>query len=754
MKRLFTLLAIACFVFSLQAQNPSQEGVLERFYRENDGKTLRRLPSWVMVQPSALMLHTADLKEEPGADVLARLFDLFRDRSDWNVLTFALRCVPDLSSPVVERHAMINAARAREAGIELKMNIDPRIMRNEFLGRWPEDCLHWRQFETVVPDSSGTARFTVELELLRDHKCYGEVPPYSWWKPARLVSVRAVKGGDPSTAREVSAEDIKTTTHFVSGTVNGLAPDETLLAEADFPLKEIDPCSPHLLPFMREMMLRYKELGLSGSYMDEWGFHTPRTTMRELRAFWHSEYFARDYAAHSGGRDLEKDLPFFTMKVGTPEIYAAINAYVRTIYDRCREMEEFHYAINKELFGPDTFVGIHPTWIPNPGWPAEYFHDGLDWWVAKRDWALTDESTPVSICNGLAKKFGSPLWINQGYSEEPVDYNRALWQYALCGGRMNWHGITDTSPTDPGKGPAYLKQHYRTASERNFHRLADLNDTTLVRADEILRLLPLMTRASIDCPVAHIFGHERLVNWLDPAYCNWGKTLVNELGERGYYADAFPASEIAEGTFSVDPDGTLRVGGQRYLAVMLSNLSPSEHKAWDDFTAAAGLKATRVFMDPSAKEVAGYLDDVNAVKQTPYGKTGFRGGTRNLLPSSDGILRLTDGTIARIKGGHPDYEGDAIEGELQVGGITVKYKARGLFAARVENGKLTGIAGGEITRIEADGLSLSLSEPADLALVKLPDGWHGVWQTANLSAQVPQKLQKLTRKWVKLHGLF
>ena len=760
MKPFFAHLVVFCSALMLSAaasaqtprMHPSQEGVLERFYRENDGKYVRRLPTWIMPQPSTLMLSNDDLQEDFKGGVHDRVLDLFQERSDLNLITYALRCIPDLSTPEIERRAAETAVKAREAGINLMMNIDPRIMRNEFFDRWPEDCMHWRQFEVVKPDSAGTAHFKVELELLRDHKCYGKVPPYSWWKPARLVSVRAIRNGDPATARFLTAEEVDTTTHFVSGVVRGLAPDETLLAEADFPLKEIDPCSPHLLPFMREMMLRYQKLGLSGSYLDEWGFLIPRTTMRELRAFWHSDYFARDYAAHSGGRDLEKDLPFFTLKVNTPEIYAAVNAYLRTIYDRCREMEEFHYSLNKELFGPDAFVGIHPTWIPNPGWPAEYFHDGLDWWVAKRDWAQTDESTPISIDTGLAKKFGSPLWLNQAYSEELVDYIRALWQYSLCGGRMNWHGITNTSPTEPGKG-GHLVRNYQTASERSYHRLADLHDTTLVRADEILRLLPLMTRASIDCPVAQIFGHERIVNWLDPAYCDWGKDLSYGLGSRGYYTDAYPASEIAEETFSVDADGCLRVGCQRYPVVLLHHLSASERIRWEAFAKANKMGATRVFVNPSVKEVAAYLDSVQAVKQTPLGKTGFRGNTRNLLPPSDGVLRLNDGTVARIKGGHPDDAGDLIEGEIEVGGIVVKYQARGMFAARAENGGRTGIAGGEVTRIEAPGISLSLSKPADLALVKLSDGWHGVWQTDDPSARVPKPLRKLTRKWVKLHGL-
>ncbi len=93
---------VAFMAIFAEAAAPAKGDVLERFYSENDGATLRRLPSWVMPQPSAMMLANEDLKDDPVTGAHARIFDLLRDRSDWNVITFALRCVPDLSSPVIE----------------------------------------------------------------------------------------------------------------------------------------------------------------------------------------------------------------------------------------------------------------------------------------------------------------------------------------------------------------------------------------------------------------------------------------------------------------------------------------------------------------------------------------------------------------------------------------------------------------------------------------------------------------------------
>ena len=736
------LLAVA---ISVSAASSEGAGVLERFYRENDGKALRRLPGWVLPEALFCSLRNVDIDGE-GTNVLGRIYALCRDRLDVNVLTWQPRCRLDLSSPRVEERVAEAVRSLGGSGISLVLFVDPRLMRNEFFSRWPDDCLHWRQFEVVKPDADGTARFCAKMERLGDHMLYGTKDKYSWWKPGGLVSVRAMKGRDSATARIIEAEDVSCTEKAVSGTVRGLASDEELVVEVDFPLNEIDPCSPHLLPFMHEMALRYRKLGIDGYCLDEWGFQSPKAAMLQHRAFWHSVNFALAYSKRSGGRNLEKDMVEFALHTDTPAIRAAVNAYVRTIYDTCVAIEGDMYATNKRLFGADAFVGKHPTWWAQLGSAMEPLHNGLNWWAARRDWAQSDENVPVPADTGMMKKLGSPLWLNEGYGNNPRHYVSTLWRYALCGGRMNWHGIVGDRRTD------YLRRTCKNDIERRYRRIADMFPDETIRAEEILRLLPLMTRAPIDCPVAHIFGHDRFVNWLDPACGDWGRRLAHGLGQAGYYVDAYPANEIFAGTFAVDSDGFLRVGRQCYKAVTLCNLSAGERAAWERIAAAEKLN-TRVFSNPRIDEVAAYLESVDAVRQTPLWENGIWGGTDNLLPESDGVMFLTDGTAVRIKGCCPNFAGDEIEGELKTDGVCVKYKARGMFAARAENGALTGIAGGEVAYVDAPGFSLALSSPTDIVLVKLSDGWHGVWQTPSMDEQIPDALRRLVAKWVKLRGI-
>ena len=73
-----------------------------------------------------------------------------------------------------------------------------------------------------------------------------------------------------------------------------------------------------------------------------------------------------------------------------------------------------------------------------------------------------------------------------------------------------------------------------------------------------------------------------------------GRAQMLSLLTRGWWCDAYPASECALGTFSVDADGYLRVGQQRYLAAMLHHLSDGEKRAFDAVTRGQTLQ-TRIF---------------------------------------------------------------------------------------------------------------------------------------------------------------
>ncbi len=209
---------------SLLPRTGDRGDVLARFYHENEGKSLRRLPSWIVPENAFAGFGIAD----PSNTVQRRVLKPFLERSDWNVLTWCCRTAEHGHPEVAPRLAEA-AETLKGSGIELLMELDPRLMRNEFLSRHPDDHLRLRQFGRFMPDAGGVARFEVRQDYMCDYEnTSGMKDPYSGWKPGHIVAVRAVKG---ASMRKLAADEANCTADAVTGVVSGLADGETLLVE-------------------------------------------------------------------------------------------------------------------------------------------------------------------------------------------------------------------------------------------------------------------------------------------------------------------------------------------------------------------------------------------------------------------------------------------------------------------------------------------------------------------------------------------
>jgi hypothetical protein len=672
---------------------------------------------------------------EGGPETTDKLLDLYAEHSTFNLITLSLRCRKDLSDPEVFRRVGDFAAKAKTLGIQVHMDIDPRIARAEFLKRWPEDA----QREIVVATEkpvNGIAVFKVIADSLNDHMT-GGTRGYEATE-GRLVAAYAVKFSADGTAlsSRVVRGTVKGSGLPLAVTVGGLAADETAVVLAEFELFSCDVFSPHLIPFVRELMERYAKLPVSGAMHDEWGFPPGYgRQMQALRAFWYSPHYAAAYATATGGRDLSADclLFAFPFKGREAERSLAVRSFMWLNFERQKEIEEAFYKNDKALFGKDAYVTKHSTWWSDLV-PMEFSHDGLSWWAAKRDWAQSDERAPLPACTGMAKKFGGPCWLNEWYSVVPATYGRNVWRYALSGGRVVYHPLYGSgNPLDALPYPV-----------RRIRQYADLLTPPAVRAQSRVRLLNLVSRGQLDCPVAVVFDHRHVMDWSGSSWGDCGKDLMYALWRKGYAVDAYPSDEFGEGTFAVDRDGFLRVGQQRYTALVLYRLA-DDAAEYTKFIAGREPR-TKVFRLSSrytpvdAEPILAALDAARAVKQTPLTEDD---GT---YPAPDGTAFLTDGTAFRVSA-LKDVAGDPIAGTL----LGAAFKAEGLFAVRNGNdGKPVAIAAGGLASLEAPGLSLRFDAPQDIAFWKEHGHWRGVWQTFSETAPVPAALLSVTSEWTRL----
>lgn len=706
-------------VFAPSADNPRMRALregfspdpLDAFWSSTKGAEMTRLP--LSVVPVNAFDSLSNVKfEQPTPVIENRIVDAFAAKSVYNVVTLTLRSKPDLSDAITMERVKNYIDRCHAAGIKVLMDIDARIARREFLKRYPADCA---SVICVTKDEN------LSFPSYRDHMAWG-----------------AERGYD-AVAKKVLKK----------------LPNGLMLVQFD--LFAVDPATPKLTPFLEELALRYKELGADGAMRDEWGFPPIRDFHKDHAAFPYSPAFAAEYARVSGGRDYIADLA--EIASGTPAAREAIDFMMRTIYGVCVRTEKEFYDLNYRLFGKDVYVTKHPTWHCRFD-ASEFMHNGLDWWGVARDWAQSDETIPLPCISGMARKCGGPCWMNEGYGPNPEHYGFAVWRYALCGGRMVYHGIYG--------GNSSIKRLYTDPMDMAVHGSGDILTPGNVRAQARVNLLNLISRAQVDVPVAFVFGHSRALNWLDPAYQDDGLALAYALGKQGRYVDEYPSSQFAEGTFSVDGDGYLKVGGQRYEALVLYRLSAADVAdfakvlsrcelktpifVWDTETKALkGVMVTQLASATDAAPILAHLDKIGAVRQTPLADYGLDWNSGDKLPYPDGTVTLLDGTKARIRGSMPHMEGDRIGGgdcPLVFGDKKVFFDAVGVFAARLDaKGELEAVAAGGLKSMSGSGLKLNLSGEDDVALVKKDGKWRGFWQTTKVKAEVPSALKKLTDDW-------
>ena len=731
---------------------------LEKFWLETKGRTIRRLP--VQIVPENVF---QSLSETTFAEPAAYTRQLVKDvaaRSTYNVITLTLRSIPDLSDKITEERVQDFIRTAHAEGQQVLMDIDPRIARFEFLRRWPDAHAGILRLGQTAP-TNGVAAFDLAFGNYRDHMAWGSRAAYATLE-SRVVDAFAVKMAatgrpDWSTRRDLTAAVQAAATcvsNRVTGTLGGLAADERLVVAARFKLLAADPCAPAITPFLKELALRYKALGADGAMRDEWGFPPMRDEWRGHATFHFTSRFAALYAAHLPGHDYLKDMELVVVDPQAETARTAIDAMGRTIYDRIVQTEREFYDLNREIFGPDVYVTKHPTWHTYfTG--TEFMHNGFDWWGAKRDWAQSDEGVPLPCICGMAKKMGGPCWMNEGYGPNPEHYGRAVWKYALAGGRMVYHGIYG--------GNSSVKRLNLPPTEAKRRTALDILRPENVSAQARVRLLNLISRAQIDCPTALVFGHRRLMNWTDAAYEDGGLALAHALGGQGHYVDAYPSTEFEFDTFRVDAEGYLAVGAQRYTALVFHRLDAADMAAFARLVKGRSVKTALFSWDSPARAdvtalaspsnaapVVAVLEKSNATKQTPLTAHGLHPYSSDRLPGTAGTLRLLDGTVARIRACQPQVSGDALDEALDTGHGRVYFQANGgLFAARFDaRGEVEALAVAGLRTVRAKNLELTLPPSGeDIVLVRREGRWQGLWQTAAPEAPMPAALKALTDDW-------
>lgn len=723
------------------------ESALGRFWRESEGRTVRRLP--VDVLPENVFVILREDQRVAGFEVAETAVREICAKGTYNVITLTPRWQQEISGDDYAEAVRRLSDIARSYGVKLLADSDPRQDRTAFFARFPDKTL---DLSVVTLGADGTnAVEAVCPSILETLSPAGGDMVGQGVRRVRVFAARVDHAGAVLSRRPLDGGDfnLEACEDRARITVASLRPGERPLAVVTFRRNSIDVFSSEEREFSRGFLERLGKLGADGGMRDEYGVSsTSGEPIREHRVFLTSESLLPRWREKTGGRDLTDDLALLSLPCAPAERglrSRLIRAYAELVFETVSASERDFYRQTKEIFGADAYVAKHPTWQPVIC-AAEFLKNGLDWWAAPRDWAQTDEMTPVPAALGMAKKFGSPNWMNEGWKPFPIWYRKATWTYAMCGGRMVYHPLCG--------GQCYT---YSLSPRDQFMRgLLDVLNGEQVITQCRIRLLNLVSDAAPDGEVALVFGHRRIMDWSDAAYEDWGRDLSCRLWEQGFPPDLYPSDELGNGTFRVTDDGWLAVGRETYRVLIVRHLDETDRAALERLTAGRRLKTRIVDVgddgDAFAQAMAGLE---GAVRQTPieHPAPQPKGMLWDMVyPQPDGVLVLNDGTKARIKALAPSQAGDRVSDTLAFAGGSVSFDAEGVFAARLgADGKIEALGGAAVRRFSAPGLEAKFSRPYDFVLRRNPAGrLEGLWQASADAGEVPPELRRLAVNWRKL----
>ncbi len=652
---------------------------------------------------------------------------------------------------------------AAEKGIRMTIDLDVRLARRAFEKKYPDELQEMLILQEVELSEDGSIETVVHSKDLIDHytgnttnyiplgESFSRVYAYNR-QSEEIESGTLIEITDQCLVAHASKDSVLIR---IPADLKGKRNRACVMVS--FTHLAADVFAPHLVEFQREIIQQYKELEVAGISKDEWGF--PPAAYHTINEFWYSKHRAKAYAARTGGRDLISDclLMYLGIEGQESERQMAINHFREMSLQRNGAIENDFYLTAKRVFGSDAMVLVHPTWYPFPDF-REFKKNGLDWWIATRDWAQTDELTPFAARTSLAKKWGSPLWYNMYYADNIPDYERSVWTHALAGGRINYHPIYPSKSGSSKRDLALLKGN-------------------LMQAESRVRLLNYISQTPLDCPVAIIFGHTCAMNWAGFGYNDVGMELVDSLWRAGIPTDLIPSSEITNGSLKIDNDGWIHYGEQRYKAAVLYHPEFEMKQTADFFNQASKGNTHLLRMGEWTKDFDGHpvngedllpasirasdnlhqvLSEIKSILiqhqvplQTPA--TGLLEGFNHISssPPSTGHCRLIDGTVIHVAGTEK-VSGDPIKTSFKIGEHVVTFDAEGVAAVRLdESGHVLALAAGGLRSFKSGEMEILLEQRIDLALWTNNKGnYEGVVQ--DWEGELPPQLLEITENWERI----
>jgi hypothetical protein len=474
----------------------------------------------------------------------------------------------------------------------------------------------------------------------------------------------------------------------------------------------------HLLGTLRS----YRDIPFDGTALDEFGWMMIKRGLPDKSPFrdrFYGKAFAQEFHRQKG-RPLETEL--FRMRYAPEEDPAqrirAINDYFEVMRQAPLRIEQAFHGLSKQLFGPETFAGIHNT-FHNGLESDEIWRTGLNWWRIPREYGQSDEKIGFPVRMGLLVNAPQPVMYDQFYTPVLDDYAAKVMAEARYNVRTHYHAWNDKGKWGRDMG--------------------DDDVLTAINAlEEKIRLLNRFDPAPPKLPLLVVFGMPAQLNWFPRATLRntWDVSALKVEAKAtaawnaGYACALVPSDLIDDGKISVNAAGKPVINGHVFDAMIylypeyatpktldfLEQVGEAggrfmlEGEASRDFS---GADITKRFADIAAKAtVRGFdLAKIPALGISPRAKTAP-------AELEDGSVVYSD--LESFKSGNPKSF------EVKLGRHTWTGAYVGVFALKAnEAGEIEKLAGGGLSWLQRDGRQvLSLSAPSDIVLRREQNGTY------------------------------
>jgi hypothetical protein len=305
----------------------------------------------------------------------------------------------------------------------------------------------------------------------------------------------------------------------------------------------------------RDLLEHYADIPLDGTALDEFGWMmlNPKRD-KPFRDRIYGQAFAAEFWKRTG-TPLEQAL--FDMRYapdGKPQVrIRAIDEYFDVMRNGPLRAEKQFYSMSREIFGPNTFAGIHNTYH-NHLTSDDIWRVGLNYWTVPREYGQSDENWLMPERMGLIMAHSEPVTYDQFYGGTLGAFLNKAFREARFGGRTDYLAWNDTRSTRIN--------------------MADMKKYASIHNVELkIRLLNQFDPVAPKLSVLVVFGMPALIDWFPDETPRSAWDINGTLGieqkamdiwQAGYPCAMLPSDLIDDGQITFDSGNHPVVNGHRF----------------------------------------------------------------------------------------------------------------------------------------------------------------------------------------------